>query len=172
MSASSLPRRPRKLGPRRTIAIVGSLYNEDLVDSLVDSVNEELKRLMPSVSVPAYRVPGAFEIPVCVRHVIDKTRVDAVIALGVIVRGETSHADLVGNSVTDALQNIAVDTQVPVIHEVLLVDDRQTAEARCNGEKNRGVEAARAAVTMAELFGKLKMAASEPPPRKTAGVNG
>lgn len=156
MSASSLPRRPRKLGPRRTVTIVGSLYNEDLVNPLIDATNEELVRIMPSVSVPIYRVPGAFEIPVLTKYLLENTETDAIIALGVVIRGATSHADLVGTSVTNALQDLAVAYQTPLIHEVLLVENRKQAEERCSGEKNRGTEAARAAITMAELFAKLK----------------
>ena len=84
------------------------------------------------------------------------TETDAVIALGVIIRGETEHGDLVGASVTDALQNIAVTHGIPVVHEVLLMDNEEQAEARCmGGEINRGAEAARVAAEMVSLFKKM-----------------
>lgn len=158
MSASTLPRRPRKIGPRRTIAVVASLYNEELVNALIESTNEELVRIMPSVHVPLFRVPGAFEIPVTVKFIMENAepKPDAIIALGVVIRGETQHADLVGTSVTNSLQELSIASQIPVVHEVLLVDNREQAVARCSGDKKRGVEAAKAAVTMAELFGKLR----------------
>jgi 6,7-dimethyl-8-ribityllumazine synthase len=160
------------MGQRRTIAIIGSLYNDELVAPLIESTNSELLRLAPGVSVPVYRVPGAFEIPVCAKYILEQSPIDCVIALGVIIRGETAHADLVGSSVTNALQNIAVDKKTPVIHEVLLVDNKQQAAARCAGEKNRGIEAARAAVTMTDLFAKMKSATADTGQRKPVGSNG
>ena len=157
MSVASLPRRPRSIGPRRTVAIVASLYNENYVNGLIEAANEELIRIFPNAAVPLYRVPGAFEIPVCAEYVIQNTKPDAIIALGVVIRGETSHADVVAGSVTDALQQMAVKHLIPVINEVLLVDNEQQAEIRClNPEYNRGIEAARAAINMSELFSKLE----------------
>ncbi len=156
MSAASLPRRPRSICPRRTIAIVASLYNEDFVNGLIEAANEELVRIFPNAAVPLYRVPGAFEIPVCAHHVLKHTEVDALIALGVVIRGETGHADLICRSVTDSLQELATTSLLPVIHEVLLVDNEEQARVRClDPEYNRGIEAARAAVNMAELFSRL-----------------
>jgi 6,7-dimethyl-8-ribityllumazine synthase len=156
MSAVSLPRRPRSIGPRRTIAVVASLYNENFVSGLIEATNQELIRIFPSAAVPLYRVPGAFEIPVCAEYIAQNTKVDAIIALGVVIQGETSHAELVTNSVTDALQQIAVRHLIPVINEVLLLDNEEQAEIRClNPDYNRGIEAARAAINMSELFAKL-----------------
>ncbi len=79
-----------------------------------------------------------------------------MIALGLIIRGSTEHADLVGRSVTDSLQQLAIQSLRPVIHEVLLVDDEKQAYARCIGAKlNRGREAARAAAAMIDVFQEL-----------------
>ena len=102
-------------------------------------------------------VPGAFEIPVVLQEVAAKGGVDAIIALGVIIKGETAHADLIGSAVTDALQNIALRFRIPVIHEVLLVDNEEHARARTLGEThNRGTEAARAALQVAETMTEVK----------------
>ena len=155
MPSKSLAPKPRSIGTRRTISIVASLYNDELVNSLLNSTIEELRRIMPSITVPVYRVPGAFEIPVCVKHLIENNTNDALIALGVIIKGETDHADLVGSSVTTSLQNLALANNIPIIHEVLLTENREQAVERCQGAKNRGLEAAKAAVTMAELFSSL-----------------
>jgi 6,7-dimethyl-8-ribityllumazine synthase len=128
---------------------------------------------MPSVHVPLFRVPGAFEIPVCVNYLLQNSNPvpDAIIALGVVIRGETAHADLVGTSVTNALMELAVSQQVPIIHEVLLTNSREEAEERCSGEKKRGVEAAKSAITMAELFAKLESVVAPTTTRKPVVAN-
>ena len=168
MPSNSLAPKPRSIGTRRTISIVASLYNDELVNSLLNSTIEELRRIMPSITVPVYRVPGAFEIPVCVKHLIENNTNDALIALGVIIKGETDHADLVGSSVTTSLQNLALANNIPIIHEVLLTENREQAVERCQGAKNRGLEAAKAAITMAELFSSLNAIKD----RRTSTSNG
>ena len=125
---------------------------------LLNSAIQELRSLLPGITVNVYRVPGAFEIPVCAKKLIQTNTIDVIIALGVIIKGETSHADLVGNSVTQSLQEIAINFNTPIIHEVLLTENRAQAEERCSGQKNRGTEAAKAAVTMSELFANLDIA--------------
>ncbi|MCQ8780261.1 6,7-dimethyl-8-ribityllumazine synthase, partial [Escherichia coli] len=82
------------------IAIVASLYNNQFVQGLLNAAKEEIEVIAPNATVDVYRVPGAFEIPVCVEHVLRGSSPDAVITLGVIIRGSTEHADLVGASVT------------------------------------------------------------------------
>ena len=93
---------------------------------------------------------------------------NSVIALGAIIKGETDHADLVGSSVTTSLQNLALANNIPIIHEVLLTENREQAVERCQGAKNRGLEAAKAAVTMAELFSSLNAIKD----RRTSTSNG
>jgi 6,7-dimethyl-8-ribityllumazine synthase len=152
------PSRPVVSATRANIAIVASLYNEKHVNALLDAARRELKALLPQAQVMTYRVPGAFEIPVCAEFVLRHTEPDAVIALGVIINGETEHGNLVGASVTDALQRMAVAHVVPVVHEVLLVDSVEQANERCMGERiNRGTEAARVSVNMIQLFEKLRV---------------
>jgi len=149
----------------KTIVFVASLYNERFVDGLLDAALAELSDLMPEAAAPVFRVPGAFEIPVCVRAVSERLRPDAIVALGVIIRGKTAHADLVAQSVTASLQETATMHLIPVIHEVLLVEDEDQATRRTLGtEINRGGEAARAAVNMVELFHKLESAL---PPKRS-----
>ena len=156
--STAAPSAPRVSTTRASIAIVASLYNETYVDALLEAAREELKELMPQAQVMIYRVPGAFEIPVCAEFVLRSTQPDALIALGVILRGETEHGDLVGACVTDALQRMAVAHVVPVVHEVLLLDSEEQARERCLGDQiNRGSEAARVAVNMIVLFDKLRL---------------
>ncbi len=165
MASQTLPRKPRLIGPRKTFAIVASMYNEPLMNGLLDSAKAELLGLMPAASVPLYRVPGAWEIPVCAEYVLQYTNADVIIALGIVIRGETGHADLITSSVCDKLQEMSVRHLTPIINMVLLVNDEDQARARVFGDQmNRGVEAARAALNMAELFSKLHTA--YPTPRK------
>ena len=148
------------LGSKRTrLAIVASKYNERYTDALVDAVIDELGDYLPQARVDLIRVPGAFEIPVTVKALVSLEAPSIVIALGVIVKGATAHADLVAQSVTDALQQIALQTMVPIIHEVLLVENEEQAAERCLGQDmNRGIEAARAAAAMVEVFSEIDRA--------------
>ena len=154
------PQRPRHaFSARRTFAIVASQYNPEYVKGLIDSVRCELETIAPKSNVTLFEVPGAFEIPVVLQEVAARGGVDALIALGVIIKGQTAHADLIGNCITDALQNIALRFRIPVIHEVLLVDNEEQARARTLGKtQNRGVEAARAAVQVAEAMSEVRPA--------------
>lgn len=155
--STALPPKPRVISAKRNrIAIVASKYNEKYTDSLVDFVIDELGDYLPQARVDLIRVPGAFEIPVTVRTIIELEEPSCVIALGVIIEGKTQHANLVAKSVTDSLQNLAVQYQTPIINEVLLVEDEEQAKERCLDEDlNRGIEAARAAATMVEVFHEL-----------------
>lgn len=131
-------------------------YNEAFTNALVENAVAELNELAPQSRIDVIRVPGAFEVPMMVSQVLQRATPDCVIALGLIIRGSTAHADLVATSVTTALQDLAVKCGVPVIHEVLLCDDEKQAYARCIGEQmNRGREAARAAVTMIDVVQEL-----------------
>ncbi len=141
------------------VCIVAAKYNEQFADALVDNTVAELSELMPQTRVDIIRVPGAFEIPVTIANVLDRGEQPpaCVIALGVIVKGATAHADLIANSITRSLQELAVKHRVPVIHEVLLVEDEKQAYARCIGSNlNRGREAARVAASMVDIFSEIE----------------
>jgi len=136
---------------------VASQFNAQYVQGLVDHAEEELGSLVSSAAISIHRVPGSFEIPVVVRELARKKKADAIIACGVIMRGETNHAKNLSRSVTDALQRIAVDYGVPVINVVLSFDNEGQARERCLENRiNRGTEAARAAVEIASAMSKLR----------------
>lgn len=156
--STALPPRPRPDSQSSAyICIVASHYNPEFTDALVENAKDEIASILPQARVVVARVPGAFEIPVATAAMIDAERKPTVvIALGLIVRGKTPHGDLVAESVTNSLQQLACDAKIPVIHEVLLVDDEKQAYARCIGSQlNRGREAARSAYTMIQLFSEL-----------------
>jgi len=142
----------------RRVVIVASQYNPRFTDGLVASAQSELGKILPNASIAIHRVPGAFEIPVVVESVCQaQPKPDAVIALGVIIRGSTAHADLIAATITDALQRSACGHLVPVIHEVLLLDNETQAEERALGSRiNRGTEAAQAAAAMIQVFDGLR----------------
>lgn len=155
--SDSFPERPPQNSRKGSFAIVASQYNGLFVSALVKNAKAELAAIYPDLDVALYEVPGAYEIPVVVQEVAVKGDVDAVIALGVIIQGATMHAELIGRNVTDALQQIALKYRIPVIHEVLLVNDETQARQRCIEEKlNRGTEAARTASRVAEVVRQLK----------------
>ena len=132
-------------------AIVAGRYNQRYADELVARANTALRTAgADKKDITVVRVPGAFEVPVVVSRLAARGDCDVIIALGVIIRGETAHADLIGRAVTDALMQIALRDHVPVVHEVLLLENEQQAHVRCLQPKhNRGTEAALTAIEMA-----------------------
>src|SRR5436305_3416773 len=155
--SSTTPPGPRIANARRNFCIVASEFNGQYVQGLVDHALSELRELAPNATISLHRVPGAFEIPVVVRELAAQNKAAAVIACGVILQGETNHAQNLSRSVTDALQRIAVEQAVPVINVVLCFDNEDQARARCLENRiNRGTEAARAAVEIANVLTDLR----------------
>ena len=167
--SKSTPSRPPIAKAKRTFYIIASRFNAQYVDGLIDHVTEELRALAPQGAILVHRVPGSFEIPVVAREVAIQNKADAIIACGVILQGETDHAQNLSRSVTHALQHIAIENGVPVINAVLTFHNENHAQARCLGNKiNRGTEAARAAVEIANVLSEVRTkqgAAVSKPPR-------
>ena len=146
-------RRKRKATGGR-FAIVASKYNARYVGAMLKAAETEL--LAAGVEeLRVVRVPGAFEIPAVAARLahLNSPAFDAIICLGVILRGQTTHAEHIGTGVTNALIQLQVQTSRPMIHEVLLLENEAQAKARCLGkEHNRGAEAAQTALAMAEIM--------------------
>ena len=140
--------RPRQaLRSTNRIAIVASRYNWELVEQMLACAQAEIKLIEPAAKVDVVHAPGAFEIPYLARQVIEQKRPDAVICLGVIIRGETGHADIIAFAVSDILCRLSVECRVPVTNGVLLLHNEEQARERCLGKEfNRGTEGARAAI--------------------------
>lgn len=155
-----IPPKPRILGSSKIrISIVASTFNQEYTDALVENTIDEIESLSENTRVDLVRVPGAFEIPVVARILIQDEKPDCLIALGCIIRGSTGHADLVAESVTQALQSLAIAHSTPIIHEVLLVEDEKQAYARCIGKKlNRGRDAGRSALSIVSVINEIRKA--------------
>ncbi len=155
--SNALPTRPRNLTAKRNFAIVASQYNPKYVQGLVDHTSKELYANIPNAGIALHQVPGAFEIPFLVQELARRGGVDVIIALGVIIEGETGHAGHIAATVTDALMQISLSARIPVIHEVLSVKNEEQAARRCLEEDiNRGTEAARSAIHIASVMADLK----------------
>lgn len=149
---------------RGRFAIVASEYNARHVDGMLRAARAELKAAGVE-EIKVVRVPGAFEIPVVAGALARQhPGWDAVICLGVIMQGQTSHAQHVGEAVTAALSQIAVQSGVPAIHEVLVFTSEEQARVRClSKEFNRGAEAAQTALKMARVMAGIREADDEVP---------
>ncbi len=160
----AVKRQPFRAGNAR-FAIVASKYNARYVDAMLRAAKAELASA-GAKTVEVLRVPGAYEIPITAAALARRrsslqfqTVPEAIICLGVILRGETAHAAHIGAAVTRALMDIQLRWSVPVIHEVLLLENEQQARVRClDKTHNRGAEAAQTALAMAELFRALNRA--------------
>ena len=138
------------------VGVVASRYNAELVDALLARLLDRLGAAgVKERSITIARVPGSHEIPWAVHELAAGGRRDVVVGLGVLIGGDTSHHEMVGQSVSHALQKVALHTRTPVINGVIVADTRAQAEARCRGRINRGAEFAAAALEMAALKRKL-----------------
>lgn len=138
-------------------AIVASKYNQRYVDGMLRAAKAALTRA-GAAAIEVVRVPGAFEIPVVAAKLAANSRPPcaAIICLGVILRGETTHAQHLGEAVSQALVHIQVAYHVPVVHEVLLLENEDQAKVRCLSKThNRGEEAAGTAMEMARTMARL-----------------
>ena len=136
------------------ITVVASRYNNFIVDRLLGSCLSTLKKSgLQDQDITVVRVPGAFEIPSTVQHVIKHTRCDAVITLGAVIRGETPHFDYICSECARGLGEISIANDIPVIFGVLTVDNTEQAMDRAGEEEsNKGAESAQAAIEMINVF--------------------
>jgi 6,7-dimethyl-8-ribityllumazine synthase len=165
--------RPRGAG--RRIAIVAARFNEVITRKLVEGAVSGLEALgVAGDDIDVAWVPGAFEIPLVARRLARSGRFDGVICLGAVIRGETAHFDLVANEAARGVADAARDAGIPVIFEVLAVENLAQAEARAGGAHgNKGWEAAEAVLSMVSLLEELPgdgLATVSKEPAKTGGT--
>lgn len=136
------------------IAIIQSEFNQAITDALCEGAQAYLlgQGVLPD-DLTIYRVPGAVEIPLVAKRLAKKGEVDAVIALGCVIRGETSHYDYVCSQVSDGCAQLMLQYELPIIFGVLTTESQAQALDRVGGEKgHKGVDAAKAALSMIELL--------------------
>jgi len=134
------------------VAVVAARYNEELADGLLARVVAGLKAAgVKDKNLTVARVPGSHEVPVAAALLAAKTEADVVVGLGVLIGGDTKHHEMVGQSVSQALQTLALASGTPIINGVIVADTRAQAVARCIGKIDRGAEFAQAALEMAAL---------------------
>src|SRR5919202_2561789 len=144
-------------GGRRGVAVVVARFNGEITSRLLASALEELERAgVAREAVTVVPVPGAFELPLAVMALAKTRRYACVVALGCVIRGETPHFEYVAGEAASGLQLAALETGVPVAFGVLTCDTVEQAEARFD----KGAEAARSALEMADLFTQLRVAAA------------
>jgi 6,7-dimethyl-8-ribityllumazine synthase len=140
----------------RRFAIVASRFNSRVVELLVSGAVDCLRR-HGADDITLVRVPGAWEIPQAAEELAaGEPRFDAIVALGVVIRGETPHFDYICSSCSRGLASLSKRHRIPVGFGVLTCDTSQQAEERAGGKAgNKGWEAALAALEMADLFAQL-----------------
>ena len=139
-------------------AIVAARFNREISEALLEGALGTFSRhAVAPERVTVVRVPGAFELPLAAKRLIEDGRYAALVALGAVIRGETPHFDFVAGECARGIARVSLDSGVPVIFGVLTTDDHRQAAARAGGAAgNKGAEAAMAALEMVTLFGALE----------------
>lgn len=132
-------------------ALVAAQWNETIVARLVDAALVVLRgRGAADAALEVRWVPGSYELPLAAQWAARSGHFDAVLAFGVVIRGETEHFRLVADAASQGLMRVMLDTGVPVLNGVLAAENAAQAEARSGGALgNRGAEIALAAIHMA-----------------------
>lgn len=139
-------------GTRLSFGIVAARFNTELTDALLARTVAGLRAAgVKEKRITIIRVPGSHEVPWAAQALAKREKPDAVIGLGVLIGGDTSHHEMVGASVSHALQAVSLATRLPVINGVIVTNTLAQAEARCRGKIDRGAEFAAAALEMAAL---------------------
>ena len=134
------------------IGVAAARFNEPLVNGLLERLQAGLQAAgVKAPNIVTARVPGSHEVPWAAQALAKQKGFDCVVGLGVLIAGDTNHHEMVGESVSHALQRVALDSGIPVINGVIVVNSLAQARARCIGKINRGAEFASAALEMAAL---------------------
>jgi len=142
-------------------ALVAARFNHEVTERLVEGALECLGAARAR-DVSVEWVPGSFELPLAARTIAETRAVDAVVALGCVIRGETPHFDFISAETASGLMTAMLETGVPISFGVLTTDDREQADARAGGDHgNKGWDAAATAIEMAILMRRLEKPAED-----------
>ncbi|MEO7540056.1 MAG: 6,7-dimethyl-8-ribityllumazine synthase [Pyrinomonadaceae bacterium] len=138
-------------------ALVVSKWNDAMTSRLRDGAVEALTASgADSAAIEVFSVPGSFELPLACLKAAQSGGVHAVIALGVVIRGDTPHFDYVAGQAASGIMQVSLTTGVPVLFGVITADTTEQAEARCGSKAdNKGYEAALSAIEMVNLLRKM-----------------
>jgi 6,7-dimethyl-8-ribityllumazine synthase len=144
--------------PAGRFAIVAARFNSVVTESLVAGCRDALERHgVPEASIDLAWVPGSFEIPLVARKLAATGRYVAVVCLGCVIRGETSHYDHVAGQAASGVMQAAMSTGVPVIFGILTTESVEQALNRAGLKSgNKGAEAAMAAIEMVNLLARIE----------------
>jgi 6,7-dimethyl-8-ribityllumazine synthase len=145
-------------GARRGIGVVVSRFNGDITTRLLEGALQTLTEAgVLRERIDVMPVPGAFELPLGAMALAKTRRYACIVALGCVIRGDTPHFEYVAGEAASGLQLAGLETGVPVAFGLLTCDSRRQAEERAGGEKgNKGAEAARTALEMADALSRLR----------------
>jgi len=157
--STNFPLRPQiVLSPGARVAVIAARFNAHIVDALLSGCVARLVEHGLSERVSVYRVPGAFELPVAAKLAAMTKRYQAVVCIGCVIRGDTPHFDYVAGETARGIQQVAIETAVPIIFGVLTVNTEQQALDRTDGtHSHAGVNAADAAVEMIALAVEIRV---------------
>lgn len=136
------------------VAIVASRWNDFIVSRLIGGATDALERLgASSDAITIIRVPGSFELPIAAKRAALSDEYDAVICLGVIIRGETSHNEYIASEVIKGVAQVSLETNLPITLGVVTADNLEQAIDRAGAKSgNKGFDAAMTAVELVNLF--------------------
>jgi 6,7-dimethyl-8-ribityllumazine synthase len=165
------PDQPVPSGQGFNLAIVAARYNARFVEPLLERVRQILIGAgVQESDLEVLRVPGSAEVPYACGMLADTKAYDAIVALGVVVAGETHHHELIGQSTAFILQQMAFDTGVPIINGIIVAENEEQARERACGGIDRGAEFARAALEMAGVKVDLQARLDDRTPEAMAGA--
>ena len=139
------------------VGIVASRFNEIIVNKLLGGAVDGLVRHgVEEENITAAWVPGAFEIPVVALKMVQSGKYDAVICVGAVIRGQTSHYDYVCNEVSKGIAQVSLNTGVPVIFGIVTTENIEQAIARAGSKAgNKGYDCALSAIEMVNLMSQM-----------------
>jgi 6,7-dimethyl-8-ribityllumazine synthase len=161
MSTQSPEFLPTDVPTDARIAIAAARFNAPIVDELIAGCRRRLSELKITTDrIELHRVPGAFELPLAAKLLASTRRFSAVICLGAVIRGDTPHFEYVAGECARGIQNVSIETSIPVIFGVLTVNTEDQARQRIGGSHGHaGERAAEAALEMIALTARLAAAA-------------